>query len=216
MDDYPSNSRRPVTPSENIEPDPGHPKLGKVVTGRVSQRKKPIGRRILDTFFSGESGVFNYLLNEVLVPALKDTARDMMNQGLDRAFYREGEAPPRSSMRHRGSSVPRTHISYDRQTSIVRPSSASQYNRREVARPSTFDLGEIVLESKIDAQVTVDALHDIVREYGQVTVAGLKDLIGMTSMYTDHKWGWTDLDEMTVRRHGSQYLLVLPEPEHLR
>lgn len=222
MDEFPGNSRirrpdeppvkKPVVPTDE-------PKFEKVVTGTVIKRKKPLGRRLMDTFFSGDSdSVIGYLGKQVLLPAVQDLVTDIVKQGIERAVYGEVRSASRSSYRGTNSSGPRTHISYDRPSSIVRSTSITPSNapRRPVTQPSAFDIGEIILGTKLEAQVVVDKLGEAIEEYGAVTVANLNDLIGQTSAYTDHKWGWTDLVDLRVKRVNEGYLLQLPEPEDLR
>lgn len=212
IEDFPGNSRRPV-PTDKTEPCVEEKKLDKVVTGKVVRRKKPLGRRLMDTFFSGE-GVFGYLVKEVLVPALQATATDMVTQGIEKAVYGEVRSPNRTV--RGGTTLPRTHISYDRPSSAIRPSQVSSPLRRSVVQPSAVEVGDIILATKIEAQVVVDKLYETVEEYGAATVGNLNDLIGQTSVHTDYRWGWTDLTQMMVKRVREGYLLVLPEPEDLR
>jgi hypothetical protein len=79
-----------------------------------------------------------------------------------------------------------------------------------------FQLGEVILDTKIEAETVAEKLYDIIEKYGHVTVADLNDLIGETSQYTDHKYGWTDLRGLDIRRIREGYLLILPDPEDLR
>jgi len=210
--DFPSNSHRPVKPSEPAaDPTDGVPKFEKVVSGNATQRKKPLGRRLLNTFFGGDSGVFSYLLKDVLVPALQDVATDMVKKGIDKAVYGEVRNHGRTI---RGSSLPRTHISYDRTTSL-RPSHAP-INRPSPQR-SAQSIDDIVLDSMLDVQTTTDQLYGALRKYGLVRVASLYEMIGQTPAYTDYKFGWYDLDDMEVKRIGSgQFLLIMPDPVDIR
>lgn len=215
MDEFPSNSRnRSSQPEKATPPEEEVKKLNRVVTGKVIKRKKPLGRRMIDTFFAGD-GVLGYLGKEVLLPALQNLITDFVTQGVNRAVYGDA-APPRSSVR--GGSVGRTHISYDRYNSANRPAvrEVSPTTRRLVTQPSSVDIGEVILGSKIEAQVVVDKLYETVEEYGCATVANLNELIGQTSVYTDHKYGWTDLTTMTVKRIREGFLLQLPDPEDLK
>lgn len=217
MDDFPSNSRTTrITNSEKTtRPSVEEIKLEPVVTGKVLRRKKSLGRRLKETFFSGDSSsVFGYLLREVLIPALQATATDMVTQGIEKAVYGEVRTH-RSSVR--GTGLNRPHISYDRQSTINRSTTGSSITpRRPVSQPSAFDIGEVILGSKIETQVVMDKLYETIEEYGAATVANLNELIGQTSQYTDHKWGWTDLSAMTAKPIREGYLLILPDPEDLR
>lgn len=216
MDDFPSNSRnRPITNPEKPTPpriEEGV-KLDQVVTGSVVKRKKSLGRRFMDTFFSGNSdGVLGYLLKDVLIPALQDTATRMVSEGIERAVYGEVRNH-RSTVR--GNGYHRPHVSYDRPSTIINRPSSIVSNRRPIQQQSA-DIGEIVLESKIEAQAVMDKLYETIEEYGSVSVANLNELIGQSSAYTDHRWGWTDLSQMTGKRIQGGYVLLLPSVEDLK
>lgn len=218
MDNFPGNSRRPLNqPPEKETPPVEKRKLEPVITGKVIRRKKPFGRRILDTIFAGEGGVLTYLLREVLVPAIRDTAADFVIQGIEKAAYGEVRSARRSGFR--GNTQPRSHISYDRPSSIVRSplnSSVPAPVRRQVNLTSTQTLEEIIVDSQFTAQIILDKLYEYIEEYGGVTLANLKELLGETAVYTDHKLGWHDDAVFTIRRVREGFLLVIPDPVDLR
>lgn len=212
MNEYPSNSHRPTGPIDKSTVEPDKPKLEKIVTGTVLKRKKTLGRRLKDTFFNGSAeGVVKYLVQDVLVPALQDLLIDTVRQGIEKTVYGEVRSPRSTA---RGNSLPRTHISYDRQSSIVNRTPPTP--RRPVTQPSAFQVGDIILDSHVQAEAVAEKLYETIEEYGAVTVANLNELIGQSSAYTDHKYGWTDLSNLTTKRIREGYLMILPEPEDLR
>lgn len=217
MDQFPANSRsmaakKPVEKRDeyNGEDERMIPKLESVVSGKVIKRKKPLGRRFINTFFAGD-GVMGYLGKEVLLPALQNLITDFVTQGVNRAVY--GDAAPARTTR---GSAPRTHVSYNQPSSIVRPATSTPATRRPVTQPSAFDIGDLIVGSKIEADMICEKLYETVEEYGAATVANLNDLIGQTSAYTDHKWGWTDLERLSIAKIREGFLIKLPEPEDLR
>lgn len=212
MTEFPGNSRNPVNRvTKNEEEEIEAPRLERVVTGEVIKRKKPLGRRFMDAFFAGD-GVVSYIGKEVLLPALQNLITDMVTQGVNRAVY--GNAgPTRSAVR--GTSTPRTHISYNQPSSIIRQPPTTT-PRRAVTQPSAFDLGDIIVGTKIEADLICEKLLETVETYGAAKVADLNDLIGQTSAYTDHKWGWTNLETLRPQRVREGFLLMLPQPEDLR
>jgi hypothetical protein len=54
-----------------------------------------------------------------------------------------------------------------------------------------------------------------VSRYESASVADLYELVGLSSVHTDNRWGWTDLTGAGVSRIRGGYLLDLPEPEPL-
>jgi hypothetical protein len=75
------------------------------------------------------------------------------------------------------------------------------------------DFNEIVLESRGEAEQVIDQLIEIISQYQAASVADLYALVGVTSAYTDGKYGWTDLRGAGVSHvRGGLYLLNLPKP----
>jgi hypothetical protein len=228
LPDFPSNSRRPLeTSSPTGIPAPGganrEPKLEKVEgIGNVVRRQKPLGRRLMDTFFRGNGSVLSYLVMDVLVPAAQSLVLDMVTQGLEKKFYGEVRSPRRTATPRGIISQPSartSHFSYDRvnQNTIIRsPLINNGSMRRPLSQASSIDLGEIVLDTEFGAKMIVEKLYETIQEYGAVTVANLKELLGESAVTTDHKWGWTDGAEFQVRRMHGGFRLDYPEPEDLK
>lgn len=225
LPDFPSNSRRPSDESgqnRQNRPQSEDLKLEKVEgIGKVVLRKKSLGRRLLETFFSGKDGVFRYLLDDVLIPALQDTATDVVKQGIEKAVYGEVRSPRRTTFRGSSSyqSRAQTHVSYDRvnQNTVVRPTQISAgAMRRPVTQRSSLDLGDIVLDTEFGTQMIAEKLYETIQEYGAASVANLKELLGESATTTDHRWGWTEGAEFRVKRIHDGFRLDYPDPEDLR
>lgn len=195
--------------------EPTDKKLEKVVTGDVSRRKKPLGKRFTETLFGGDGrGVLQYILLDVLVPAAKDTIADVVSQGIERALF--GEA--RSSSRRTGPRNPGSsgHVSYNRYSGS--PLTGRREEPREVSRRArgNHDFDEIILATRVEAEEVLHRMDDLLRKYETVSVGDLYELVGVDSSYTDEKWGWIDLADAGIRRVNRGYLLDLPKPESLR
>ena len=48
-----------------------------------------------------------------------------------------------------------------------------------------------------------------------VSVADMYDAVGETSDFTDNKWGWSDLDGVTIQRVSNGFVLRMPRVESL-
>jgi hypothetical protein len=218
VENFPGNSRKLT--SENTDATPAvEPKVEPVIVGKVVMRKTPFGKRMMKMFFSGDSdSVFGYLVRDVLVPALQDTFTDVITQGIQKAVYGTVRPDTRRSGQRSSSTVNRAPISYDRyatrQTSAIF-SSPSTAARRPATRRETLDLGEIVLDGKLDAEAVLDGMFSALGQYQSVTVGTLKNLLGESSVYTDHHWGWTNLDGAGIKRVAGGYLLDFPPLEDL-
>lgn len=215
MDEYPGNSRRPPIESNKPNATPAEePQFEKVVTGKVIRRKRPLGRRLMDTFFAGD-GVLGYLGKEVLLPALQNLITDFVTQGVEKAVY--GDVRSTRTGGYRGTGA-RTHVPYNRPvtttTSYSVPAGPPTRPSRAVSRPSD-ESPEVILEERIQAEAVAEKMWEAVQQYGHVTVAALNRMLGDTPQWTDNKFGWYDLSDMSIRRVREGYLLVMPPVEEI-
>jgi hypothetical protein len=186
-------------------------KVEKVTVGKVTTRKKPLGRRFAETFFGGDAqGVMQYVVRDVILPAVKDVVVDAISSGVERWVF-GGDSPrrPRSS---RFGSTPYTAYS----TPVTRPSPTTQYQTvpaRAVSQQAraAHNFDEIILASRVEAETVLNRLNDRVIKYEQATVNDLYDLVGIAGDFTAEKYGWTSLEGSAVRRlRNDQYLLIMP------
>lgn len=210
MEEFPPNSKR------QKEESPPAKKIEPVVTGSVVRRKAPAGKRLASMIVGGDlRTVWEYVIMDVLVPAAKDMIVDATTQGFEKMIF--GDTGRRRSLTPRTPSVSNTgYISYNRfAPSSVTPARTDE--RRSMSRRprGEFDFDDILLATKIEADVVVDRLFDIINQYEQASVRDLYEILGLPSNYTDDKWGWTDIRGISVKSTRAGYLLDLPRPEVL-
>lgn len=199
--DYKPNSHK--SREEQQEPKVEEKKLEKMVTGRVSTKKPSEVRKLTDVFISEDvHNVKNYILMDVLVPAIKDAIEDIITNGI-RMILR-GETSARSS---KSSSSNAARVSYrnfydkrddDRRYSDTQTRSGYSYN-------------EVVLDSRGEAEEVLSRLDEVISEYGIVSVGDLYDLVGLAGKYTDNAYGWKNIRNAEVVRVRDGYLLKLPK-----
>lgn len=207
-DEFPSNSNKGKERAKQAHREP-EKKIERIVQGRVQRRKKPLLRRMKETFFGGE-GVWEFLANSVIVPSMQDIFHDVITQGAERMIYRDDYSPGGRRRHHRRD--PRGPVRYDRYSSSGRRDRDEPRNMSRRDR-STHNFDEIILNTRIEAEETIDAMFDLIQQFEEVTVADLYELVGVTSNYTDQKWGWDDLTGAgATRLSGGGYLLDLPRP----
>ena len=214
--EFPSNRHKDKEPPEAKKPE--QKKVEQVVQTEVVRRKKPLGKRFINTFVGGDArGVWAFVALDVLVPAAKDMFADAVSQGVERMIYGEAQSTGRRSGRRPNE----PYISYNRYSKspsrrMVDPREPRD-SRREVSRRSraTHDFDEIILAKRVEADEVLDRLYDLVSKYESATVADLYDLVGVSGNYTDDKWGWVDLRGAGITRVRDGYLLDLPKPEPL-
>lgn len=214
MDNYPSNSKKAP-----IEDQPEPKKIEQIeLSGGVSRRKTPLGKRLAETFIGGDARtVGGYVVLEVLVPAARDMIADAFTQGIERMIYGEVKSTSRrSGLRPSGS---RGYVSYNQMSQNNRPRSGlDEYSRREPGHRAraNHDFNDIVIENRVDAEAVIRRMYDILEEYELITVADLYELVGITPQYTDQKWGWTELPGTGITRIRDGYLLEIPRPHAIK
>ena len=187
--------------------------ITKVIDGDAIQRKKPLGKKFIETF-SGENlhDVRDFVLFDVLAPGLKDLLYEIATQSLHRKFYGSARGNRIStSAVQAGQTVMRT--AYNKvSTPAGRPDAPVGMSQRGRA---VHDFNEIVIPDRGNAEQVIDTLVDLVATYGFATVYDLYELVGITGEFTDQKWGWDDLRASRTERVRDGYLLNLPKPKPL-
>lgn len=193
MSTYKSNSHRSKEEAENK-------KVEKVVKGAVKTKKKSSSTRFKDVFIAEEaSSVKDYILMDVLLPTIKKAISDIVSNGVDMLLYGE---TGRSSSRRSGSKVSYSKYYDERDRGRER-----DYRRIK----SAYDYEDIFLETRAEAEEVLNRMDDLIDNYGIVSVADLYDLVGISSNYTDNKYGWTNLRNARVERARDGYYLNLPK-----
>ena len=88
--------------------------------------------------------------------------------------------------------------------------SYSKYSDYIRKRPLVSD--EVIVSTRKEGEAVLDELDDILRKYGQVSVADFYDLVGVPSEYTDNKRGWKELRYTGLHKSRYGYTFSLPDP----
>ena len=194
MEEYKSNS-------DKARKEQSEKKVEAVITGAAKTRKKGEMQKFADVFIAEDANnVKSYILMEVIVPAVKKAISDIVTTGIDMILY--GEAG--RSNRNNGAQKVSYRNYYDQSADRVRAGSGS--NRR-----SSIDYDDIVFDTRGDAESVLDAMHDIIAQYGTVSVADLYDLARVPNdNFTMNRYGWTTLNGAQPVRVRDGYILKLP------
>lgn len=194
MDEFKPNSYK----SKTEEPKKPEKKVEKVVTGTVTTKKKSEFSKFAGNFIAEDAGnLGNYILQDVLIPALKNTIEDIVTKGI-RMFLRGDTGERRSG------------------TSASKVSYRSYYEGdRRYAEPtrtkSAFDYDELIFPTRGDAELVLDALNDILETYRVASVADFYELANVTNNnYQAHKYGWTDIGGARVMPVREGYMIKMP------
>ena len=195
MEDYKSNSDKARQEQQSEK------KVEAVITGAAKTRKKGEMQKFADVFIAEDANnVKSYILMEVIVPAVKKAISDIVTTGIDMILY--GEAG-RSKKTGTASKVSYRNY-YDQGTDRVRAGSAG--NRR-----NTPDYDDILFDTRGDAEAVLDAMNDIISQYGTVSVSDFYDLARVPNdNFTMNRYGWTNIGGAPAVRVRDGYILKLP------
>lgn len=198
MENYKSNSHKSKKEANDIP----EKKVEKVTTGVVKTKKKSSARKFTDVFITEDiNNVKSYILTDVLIPAVKKAVSDIVTNGIDMLLYGESGRSTKSSTASK--------VSY-----------RSYYEKKDDRRdrPANrtvggYDYDDVVLESRGEAEEVLSRMDELVATYGMASVADLYDLVGITSRYTDNKYGWTSniRNAEVVRTRDGDYKIKFPK-----
>lgn len=175
-------------------------KVQKVVSGTVKTKKKNEMSKFKDVFISEDAGnVKNYIVMDVLIPAMKKAISDIVRDGIDMILYGEsGRSKKRSDS---------YYVSYDKK--YRDRDHDRSYDRDRVRRGYSCD--DIIIESRGEAEEVLTRMDELIETYGVASVADLYDLVGLRCEYTDNKYGWNNLRNAEPVRVRDGYMLKMPK-----
>lgn len=196
---YPSNS---FSDQKKPAPESRKPKkVAPVVKGNVKKNKKSEFTKIKEMFFAQDVGsIKNYVIMDVIVPAVKKAICDTIKDSADMLFY--GKTMPRKRSSN-GIVNFRDYAGVSRRTTDL--------PARRSSRSSVYEYDGIEFESRSDAEDVLDALSEILEQYDDVTVADLFQLAGQTPNSSDSDYGWDNIATARVERlDNGNYTLIMP------
>lgn len=173
-----------------------------VAVGKV--KKKSEIKKFSDVFLAEDVGnVGNYILMDVVIPAIKKTLSDIVRDGVDMMLF--------GGRRSSGSSGTNArYVSYSKM-------SDRRDERRDYPENRTrFSYDSISLDSRGDAELVLSRMEDAIEEYGTVSVGDLYDLVGQSCDHTAYNYGWMNLRNAKVISTRDGYMLDLPKAMPLK
>ena len=222
MNTYPSNSDKSkaarATEEGEEAADSGRPKPERITTGDVIQRKKPLGRKFMETFFNGDDigTVTQYAFGEVMVPALKTMVSDAVREVVERTLFGGGSG----GNRPRTYAGNRPHTSYNAYYANGSNTTYNAGNSQQRDEPrtmsnrgrATHNFREVIFATRPEATEVLKGLEERIHEYAEAQVDDFYSMTGITGNYQDTQWGWRDLGRGEIRRVREGYILMLPQP----
>lgn len=190
MENYAANSHK--SKAEAAVKQLPEKKNEKVTKGAVSIKKKsPVGK-LVETFVQEDAKTMKgYILDEVIVPAIKTTLSDVIRNTIDMMFWGKSGRPRGQTTASRIQ-----YTNYSRQQTM-----ASRQLPQQQSRVKAYDFDVVEFDDRQDAIDVLSRMREQLGVYQMVSVADLKDFAGVDVKflkYTDNKYGWTDLTTAEV------------------
>lgn len=206
---YSGNSIKNRDNDENKKAD--KPQVKKVIKGSASVKKKSEMSKIASTIISEEcKSIKEYAIYDVVIPVLKDTISQLVKGSIDMLFY--GEV--RSSSSRGRSSTNASRVSYRDYYDDGRRD--DRRDDRRLSSRTSYD--NIAFDYKEDAEEVLNAMDDIMEQFGVVRVADLFEMAGLSGNgYTDQNYGWTNIRASKIERgRDGKYYLKMTRPSPIR
>lgn len=193
LKDYSSNSNK--SKKQEIKE---RPRAEKVIKGTAKVKKKSELHKLANIFISEDvPNVKEYIINDVIVPAIRKTLWDIVTSSAD-MFFGNGK----SNKTFRSNTV-----SYRDYNSI----STSRRVSDDRDHKATFEYDDITLETKDEAAAILEQMDEMIDQYGVVSVLDYYDLAGVTMDNTSANYGWTDIRSARVIRTRDGYVIKFPK-----
>ena len=181
------------------------PKIEKVTQGEATTRKATWLSKKVDSLTNNEAtdrlgGLVTRSLSDMFCQGVRIVA-DFFCDAISIKMTNE----PMSRERGRGGRASyRQYYDGDRSESS---------GRAKASVSQSWD--DIVYPTRGDAEMVLSEMEDLLDNFKVVSVADMFDLAGVSSSYTDNKYGWTDLRDAYVERCRDGYMIRLPRATNL-
>ena len=181
----------------------------------ASGKKVPqtAGRRFLSEFIADDiHNIKDYILWDVLLPAIKNAISDTVTNGIDMLLF--GQTRTRG-----GNTVKRITPYSSLYSNNVSGNRVVKYNETvQDRRPRSlggYSYQEVVLATRPEAEDVLAQMRLYLDRYGVVSVGDLYGAVGEVPDMIDNKWGWSDLSGACVQRCSDGFILRMPRVESI-
>ena len=198
---YPGNSK--IDKKEKV--------VNRVVKTPVVKKKTNIWKNFINDFVKVDMpDIAEYVLYDVLVPAIKSAISDMVRGGVQMLLFGNNKGD------HTRREAGRSYVSYNNYSSNnTRRDTPSNREPQSARTSGRYNFDDFPIGSRGDAEQVLSHLVDLTIDYGQATVADFYDLIGVRGNFTDNKYGWIDLSRSSISRIREGYIINLSKPIQL-
>jgi hypothetical protein len=192
--DYKPNSNK------SKEDNPEKKKETPVISGSVIREKPTVFKKIQNVMFDKDmSDIGKYMLDSIIIPALKDGLRTVSHRMVDALFGGSG----RPDDGHSKSAV--SYINYGSKYGNQTPFRSSYSD----SRPYNFD--DIYFETFREANEVLKYLNDLIDTYRIAKIGDLYDAAKLSTRPQDFDYGWTNLKNARVEETTKGWVIRLPK-----
>lgn len=175
----------------------------RIVQGEVKIRKPNEFREFVRAFIVDDiRNVAKKAVYDFFIPSLKATFYKTLTNGLGMLFG----INPDSAGNVNATKVAYTQFSA-KNTSTNQPSPSENKTR------SAFNLSDIIIPTRYEAEAVIERIHDLLNSYGVVSVTDVYEMINVDVPYTLVKYGWKSLPTNIVPYPvDGGYVIRLPKP----
>lgn len=184
-----------------------------------SKLRKSTGRQFLDSFITHDfSIVRDYLFNDILIPAVKDTIVDTICSAVNMIF--KGSPGKGGSSSRRWNMGGRTDYG-----NIYRTTDTGYYRKEEksydnpIARRSSMDYLDIPFPDRPTAETILEDMREVLEHYPCISITEYYEIIRQRTNlklddgrnWTLSDYGWTDLSDVIVTWSHGAWIIALPK-----
>lgn len=74
----------------------------------------------------------------------------------------------------------------------------------------------LIFKTKEDATKILTTMKELLNHYAVVSVADVKDLAGVPSVYADTRYGWTSLENIEIEEASNGFSIAFPQVEPIQ
>lgn len=185
------------------------PRAKQVGSGRTIVKHDGFFKKLGASLVSDSpDSVRTYLIDDIIIPGIKELLANAINSGIDALFF-GGASSGGSSRLSRKNNSRYGHVSYSKY--YERDHERDRSRDRDISDTKTcVEPDDIVFDTRREAVDVLMELRHILEEYDQVTVADLYDAAGISTTFTQNKYGWYNIESARIRPVSNGYILIMP------
>lgn len=172
------------------------PQNKKIINGEVITKNKKAS--VFQTSDAKEVG--KYLLSDVIIPAIKEFAYNIITKGSKEWLYP-------GSKNHKTTDLPGQRVSYKKYYDDRSPASTMQ----QVIKTESYNYSDIIFKDRQDAIDIYNTIDATIKKFGVCKVADLYEFVGRPTSSTDFNYGWSSIKAFAIVPTEDGYWLKAPK-----